>query len=181
MKIRLLPDGRPGQHLGISHTLKHYLDPREMWQDIAGDIAPAQQPLQILAKLPPLSTPPHEQHRTPEPALSSSWEPLRSVYRRGYGLLITQGLDRMPAPDVEPSQWVRHDQRCSTALPGGVIVSLIRRGDTWNLYTSFRNVNFRLLRYDCPPRDAENVSRRRALAEIQARRWLALKRAQEKS
>jgi len=36
MNIRFIAPGRPGQHLGISHTLKHYLRPEERWDEEAG-------------------------------------------------------------------------------------------------------------------------------------------------
>jgi len=38
MSLRMLPDGRPGEDLGIAHTLKHYLSPAEMWEDVAQDV-----------------------------------------------------------------------------------------------------------------------------------------------
>lgn len=53
MSFDLMPLGRPGEHKGVSHALKHYLNPAELWDDVAQSIAEENVPSMALNS-PPL-------------------------------------------------------------------------------------------------------------------------------
>ncbi len=188
MKLQLLPPGGPDEHLGLSHTLKHYLRPQEMWQDICDEVEPACRPRAVAQALPILAPPSWEQWEAPPEALREAWRRLAPAYEHGYGVLILALAEALPEParhvaggsQGHPSQpWVvrGHRRACDAGL--GVLLMVRWRGGGWQLYSAYRPMDFKLARHECPPTDRTSVDTRRRLAELAARRRIAAWRAEE--
>ena len=96
MSLRLLPDGRPGEDLGIGHTLKHYLSPTEMWEDVAQDVALHLRPRAVADAWSGVRL--WEVAQDPSAPVRDGWERLRAVYRDGYGALVQEAMTRLGEP-----------------------------------------------------------------------------------
>jgi len=188
MKIRLLPNGRPDEHLGLSHTLKHYLRPQEMWVDICDEVEPDHQPMSVAEALPNHTPPAWEQWKNPPAELRAAWAQLEPAYEHGYGALITRLADALPEPsrwvgsgdDGSPGQpWVVRDYRRACHAGEGVLLMVRWRAGGWQLYTALRPKDFKLKRHECPPADQRNVTIRRKLAELDVGKRIAAWRAEE--
>jgi hypothetical protein len=174
MRPVLLPDGHPGEHLGISHTLKHYLDPREMWEDLAGDLEERLRPSRVAARLFALSAEPWRLHAEEGRELEGVWNSLRVVYRKGYAGILLALAEELPEPMSAGSPWVSDKKGAWLAhLDDGVVLRVRWGRYGWRMETAFRPVDFKLTSHACPPRDARNVAIRRAMARHQAERHLA--------
>ncbi|MFH1468457.1 MAG: hypothetical protein ABIO70_28970 [Pseudomonadota bacterium] len=178
MRLRLLPDGRPGEHLGLSHTLKHYLKPNEMWADLCEDIEPHLRPLGACERLPALDPPTWEQWQDPPPPLAGAWDQLRPVYRQGYGRLVLELADPLDDPGVGEG-WVPRKRGFACHAGDGVILEVAAGQEDWRLHSAWRPMDFKLRRHECPPTDARSVSIRRKIAEHAAARRVAAWRDQE--
>jgi len=190
MKLRLLPPGRPDQHLGLSHTLKHYLKPQEMWADICDQVAPEHRPRAVAEALPALDPPAWEQWETPPAELRAAWPLLEPAYEHGYAALILELADALPEPSRyvvcgtsgHPAQpWVVRDYRRACDAGRGVLLMVRWRGGGWQLYSAFRPKDFKLKRHECPPNDSASVSIRRKLAELDVSKRIAAWRGSEES
>ncbi len=171
MRMILPRGGLPGEHLGISHTLKHYLRPEEMWQDLAGELEEGVQPLAVWGRLKHLSPRACDQAEEPEPELRSVWNEMDSVWKKGYGALVSRGGASVSPP--APGPWVPQEKGgWMTGLPGGVLLVVRPQGEGWRFITAYRPFNFILKDYDRPPRDARSVEIRRKLAGWEAERRL---------
>ncbi len=180
MKLELLEPGGPDEHLGLSHTLKHYLRPQEMWEDICDDVDPAQRPGAAAGSLPRLTPPAWEQWRDPPASLRGAWAQLEPAYREGYGALILALADALPDPTGDPHAcWIRRDFRRTSHAGDGVLLTIRWRAGGWLLHTAYRPMDFRLARHECPPTDSKSVSIRRRLAELAAVRRMAAWRHEE--
>ncbi len=161
MTPRLMPAGRPGEHLGISHTICHYLCPREMWQDIADDVAPELQPRTVWSEV---------GHDPEAERAVLAWDGLGRVYRDGYGAVLAHLYQAFATPE---EWWSRPHGRANWArqahVGDGVVMRVWWHRDAWELYTAFRPADFKLSDYGCPPTDAGSVQLRRRMAEVVAR------------
>lgn len=170
----ILPhDGNPGEHAGISHALKHYLDPREMWEDIAGEVEPHLRPLAFCERLPPLTPPVWEQWQAPTRELAPLWNSLRPLYRLGYARIVRALAEPLAEPFTPGSPWARGDDSHGAHIGQGVVLWVRRAPNGWRMTTAYRPVDFKLREHACPPRDATSVSLRGAIARFQADRHLA--------
>ena len=188
MKLLLLPPGGPSEHLGLSHTLKHYLRPQEMWEDICDDVEPAQRPRAVADELPMLSPPVWDQWKTPPAALADAWDRLHPAYEHGYGALILSLAEALPEPSryvacgtcgTPSDPWVARGSRRVCDAGAGVVLMVNWGRGGWLLYSALRPMDFKLGRHECPPTDQRSVSIRRKLAELATQRRMAVWRAEE--
>jgi hypothetical protein len=176
MNLLLLPDGEPGEHLGISHTIKHYLRPAEAWEDVCEDIEPRYRPRAASALLPVQETPAWRQLDNPSPELAEAWPSLQPVYGQGYGRLVSTLAGPLADPGPTPDgPWAARRGRFICHAGGGIILDVERVPGGWQLYTAFRHVKFSFRQRHCPSGEAAGVSLRRTLAVAAAedfiRRW----------
>lgn len=171
MSVIPWPDGIPGDRAGIAHTVKHWLDPREMWDDIADAV---DDPLRPRAVLEALDVPaPWEVAYAPTAALIARWTTLRAPYRQGYLSVVLAGVAAHATP---PQSWTPIDSgRRAAALAGGIFVVIAPSRGEWALATAHRPIDFKLKDPDCPPRDAKSVHLRTMMTELAARKKLARK------
>ncbi len=188
MKLQLLPPGGPDEHLGLSHTLKHYLRPQEMWEDICDDVAAEHRPRAVVQALPALSPPAWEQWEAPPAELAAQWERLRPAYENGYGALILELAGALDEPSRyaacgtsgTPSQaWIVRGYRRVCDAGDGVLLVVRWGHGGWQLHSAYRPMDFKLSRHECPPSDSRSVSIRRKLAELANQRRIAAWRAEE--
>lgn len=176
MSVVPWPNGVPGERLGIAHTVKHWLDPREMWEDVAEPADDDARPRHVLRTL---DVPhPWEQAYSPSPILASRWSELGVIYRTGY---LTVLLDSLARHAELPERWARIAAgRRAAATTDGIYVEVRpARDGRWQLYTAYRPADFKLVNPECPPRDPTSVQLRRGIATLQARRKLARKTLHE--
>ena len=178
MKVVRLPEGKPGQHLGISHAVKHYLSPSEMWEDLAADLPESVRPAAVIEALGDAGQLVWEQWGGDvQPALAARWDDLKNAYHVGYIALVTEQSAEARGPDQAPSEWVRDDTGRTTALgDSGILYKVRQRAAGWEMYTAFRPYRFPYSAHWCPPRDAANVSIRRRISAWRAHQWLAYRR-----
>lgn len=168
--------GRPGQDLGIAHTLKHWLHPAELWDDLAADVPESARPRQVRADLPQTLIPVWEAPTAPDSTIRGRWDQLEAVYRDGYCavvLLIAKGLED---PKEAPQRWsLAGKSRLPTYVDDdrGVILRVRERQGQWELYTAFRPQIAQFTKLYCPPLDAGNVLARKMLYGQRALRLLS--------
>lgn len=163
MQLKLLPEGTLDKHLGISHTIKHWCNPAEMWEDI------------FLAPDASVSVPehcrPYQAWLTltthgPNPSY------LSQVYHHGYGHTLQLVASTQPAPDHVP--WTKHPNGYQICHIGeGILLGVRRSKQEWRMHTAYRAADFKLKSYHCPPRDPQSVSLRRCIAHHQATQRLS--------
>ena len=174
MNLILLPDGKPTEHLGISHMLRHWCRPQELWEDLL-------LPPEPLHTVPSGCRPPilwellAAARQVPEqelPWVGLDWERLRVPYRQGYAAVVTALAVALPPPPQAP--WVRHPKGYWMAHIGaGVLLGVKARRNDNQFHTAYRATDFKLRNYRCPPQDPQSVSLRRRIAEHQAAQRLA--------
>lgn len=175
MKVVPLPEGSPRQHQGFSHTLKHYLSPAEMWEDLADDLPQSVRPQGVVESLGELDTPAWTQQAPAiEPALAQQWRGLRDAYHVGYIGTVAQHAADVPDPSEAPQRWQRKYNRATTHLgESGIVYRVIRRKGAWEMYTAFRVSKYPHPAHWCPPRDAGSVSIRKTISAAWADQLLA--------
>jgi len=176
MSLRLLPDGRPGEDLGIGHTLKHYLSPTEMWEDVAQDVALHLRPRAVADAWSGVRL--WEVAQDPSAPVRDGWERLRAVYRDGYGALVQEAMTRLGEPTTGETSWVRLGRQWRGLDEVQALqLWVVRSGDGWRMYTAFRPAMYPYRDHACPPRDAKSVSLRKKISLCKARqqhaRWAA--------
>jgi|GEM_PF-3055635 len=92
-RLGLLAPGRPGQHQGVSHCAKHWLNPGQYWNDIApSQVVPvdAHRPAAAAARVVAAGDPtPHKiKPVDPSTAIRDLWDDLADVQRYGYDAVI---------------------------------------------------------------------------------------------
>jgi len=174
MKVVLPPPGEPGTHKGISHAIKHYLNPAELWDDLADDIDPYLRPQSLLRDL-KIPTPPatHEKYREPCDAMRAAWPKFGLVFLQAYGRIVSQYCDQMPP--YEWKKWRALDRlgiRHAAHLGSGILVIVSRSPHHEVLRTAFRPspATFGALL----PAGPENLAWRNIAFEKTARRKLDL-------
>lgn len=175
MKYTRMPDGHRGEHLGISHTVKHWLAASEMWNDIAGDVPEALRPRALAIALDATDSRLAARDAAFEHAvLAPHWDGvLRDAWRRGYGAVVERLAEAAPPPD-HPSWKADDDGHAVAHIGEGVLMRLApTRGGGWRMWTAFRPTDFKIGDYRCPPMDARSVQARRAIAVTVARKRLA--------
>jgi hypothetical protein len=174
---RPLPIGAPGSDLGYAHALKHWMNPREMWEDIADGVPDEARPRAAWERWSALGVDPVAEAKAPGPTLTARWAEVEPAWSDGYLATICRLLAPLADP---PTGWAPRPDKARWAVhPGeGVVVEVqLRRGE-WELYTAYRACDFKLPDYRCPPRDAASVSLRRTLALNAARKRVASFRGQ---
>lgn len=172
MRVLPMPEGAPGVHQGISHTIKHYLSPPEMWEDVADGVPEAVRPARQSERLERLDPGAWARMPRANADLSAAWGSFAATFREGYWHLVEPLLAAMPAPPAAP--WVRDVKGVWRAHAGdGIVVEVTSRGGEWHLWTALRPSDFVLRDYRCPPRDPRSVSLRRKLAIAFAARKVA--------
>ena len=190
---RLLP-GTAAQPLGVWHAVRHYLKPEEMWQDIASELPPEVQPLQGWQRISFLHPRPCDQRAPAAPALAALWPDLGPFHSEAYAPLVERLAEPLPEPppgpppgperDGAPGPWVHRAPSGRGAgvwachAGRGVLVEVYAR-PRWPLRTAYRNFDFKLKDYECPPRDRQSVERRTRIAGWAAERRIALLRARD--
>lgn len=173
MKLKLLPDGTLDQNLGVTHTLHHWCNPRELWEDL------------LLPPDPLISVPAEHWPRqlweknadSPVPSTVPGW--LRSAYHQGYGAAVQTLVVSQALPS--PPSWIRHKKGYWLGHVGaGVLVGVEIKAGEPSLYTAYRAADFKLTDYRCPPQNPESVLLRRRIAAHQASQRLA-RHAEEKA
>lgn len=173
MKPLPLPHGLPGQRLGIAHTLKHWLSPSEMWEDLASDLPAAVRPRPTWQRLREAGIDPCVEAGAPGPALQDLWNSLQPVHREGYQQTITRLCSTHMEPPHAPWWHIPERDHWMAHVGDGVLVRVSRNGAGWALWSSFRGLDFRLNDYSCPPQDAASVSLRMKLAVLGAQQRIA--------
>lgn len=176
MKLVGLSEGRPGQHLGISHTLKHYLAPAEVWEDLVthGE----ESPWAALDALGPLEPPAWAQHHDPGGTVRELWPTtLASLYRAGYLAVLRRLAEALPEPHQSPWRPTRDGRRIVATDEGVVLVvaPLVAEvaGPGAKLITAYRPLGFTLKDHRAIPKDAINRGLRAVAARQKARRIVA--------
>lgn len=178
MNLFLLPHGRPGQHLGVSHTVKHWLHPAELWDDLADGCPDSVRPRAVRAAYPsldPLTWDPEH----PPPEVARRWSELGRVYAEGYGRVLLRLAELLSPPPAAPGAWVRQGRLRSTVeAHTGVILRVRKAAAGWDLHSAFRTKVYQFAHID-PPRAPDHVSLRRRLFAHRAHSRLAYWRRQE--
>jgi|GEM_PF-2389309 len=177
MKLERMDDGPPGHHRGVGHTLKHYLAPAELWDDLATPEGLA--PRDVLSALGPLNPAPHRQFKYPGVGLRERWEWLCGVHRDGYFAVVRGSVDPLEAPPLASWRYrpaiggVRpRPAAYIAATDEGVILIVTWVDRAWEMRTAFRpsyDFGARVL-----PSDAKSLKRRLSQAKHAARRQVAL-------
>jgi len=163
-----LPDGQPGQHLGVSHMLKHYLSPAEVWEDLVPEGAP-HRPWAVLDWLGPLDPRASAQHRTPGDSLRTIWHAwLVPIFRHGYLAVAKQLAEPLPALGAAP--WRPADGAFVTFTSEGVVLIVARVQDSAKLLTAFRPLGYTLKDHHSVPMSAQSRDLRSVIARQKARR-----------
>jgi hypothetical protein len=140
MKVVLPEPGAPGKHLGISHAIKHYLNPAELWDDLADDIDANLRPMNVLRELKIPEPPPlHEKHLEPCAAMRAAWSKFGLVFSQAYGRIVSQYCDQMPP--YAWKKWRPLDRlgiRHAAHLGSGILVVVSRSARHDVLRTAFR-------------------------------------------
>ena len=159
-----LPDGRPGEHAGISHTLKHYLAIAEVWEDLVSeDIQP--RPWSILDTLDHLEPHPSSQWRDPGPEIRHRWSDLSNAHRAGYLAVISRVAASLPP--LESWRPLERGVFITSNDQGLVfIVKQTTRGIA--LKTAFRSLGMTQKHHRSVPLDARNRDLRAVLARQKA-------------
>jgi hypothetical protein len=92
--------GVPGEHLGISHTLKHYLAPKELWQDVAHVVAAELRPVDFLARHFAAGTPWLHWGEAVTDAEVAKWPELATAFEQGYLHIIFEYARTHPEQTV---------------------------------------------------------------------------------
>lgn len=143
MKLERMEDGPPNHHRGVGHTLKHYLAPAELWDDLATPAGLA--PREVMAALGALSPPPHRQFKYPGAALRERWEWLCGVHREGYFAVASASVASVKAPPQAPWKWRapiggRRPKPAGYIIGSddGVIIVVSKVAGKWEMRTAFR-------------------------------------------
>ena len=166
MDLELLPPGRPGEDLGVAHLLKHWLNPGELWDDLAQDVAPDARPRALRAALPATLIPVWDAPTSPDGTVRGRWGQLETVYQQGYGAVVQQLAAAIDSPDQAPQAWVQAGkQRLPTwvCADTGVVLRVRRQHGEWQLYTAFRPTIRQFAEMPCPPQDITSVQLRKRL------------------
>lgn len=169
MELLPLPDGRPGQHLGISHTLKHYLDPSEVWEDLAPDDL-MYRPWSVLDGLAHVEPAVWKQWPAPGPVVSGLWSSeLKSIYRHGYfATLLALTRDLSPPGDRLWTRSARGHEVYLRLTPEGVILIVGKEAAGAGLRTAFRPLGFPRKTHVDVAMDPASRERRANLARLKA-------------
>jgi hypothetical protein len=198
--LKPMAPGRPGQHLGVSHLIKHWLAPAEYFSDLALEVLPekvAVHPASLADMLAAAGeTSPHTRPaREPGPAIAACWNTLAQAQAEGYDAVVQACFDGFFDGTLSASgPVVRHGRqrpagsgaaRVGLALPGGIIVigdvvrppahhPLAGTSDAFALAvrTAFRPKLGGRTDHRHTPNDAGSRAQRRALAELLAQRNL---------
>lgn len=177
MTPALFARGAPGEDLGYAHTLKHWMNPREMWEDIADGVPEHARPRAQWEAWIAHGVDPVVEATAPSAALSALWRELEPAWKEGYAATVLRRAAPLSDPPngwlwrVSRGRWVVH-------AGAGVLIEVQKSQGIWSLYTAYRAVDFKLRDYRCPPQDAASVSLRMTLAESGARKRIAVLRAQ---
>jgi len=174
MTIVFMPPGKPGDNKGICHTLKHYLAPAELWEDVAQTIEPDLRPVATLM-LPELRGQQSWTHWGPHVTRQeiAAWSHLARTFEHGYKQVIADyfasGLEReVYRTRTPPSVRIAH-------LGDGIIIQ--RYGNGAHLRTAYRSPRVSLHTaeaYHLIPRHLDALARRLKQARYHADRALAL-------
>lgn len=154
------PEGHLDNKQGFSHARKHFLNIREMWDDLTV-VEPLLRPRDLVAAL--------RQGEPEEPVV-------RRAFHQGYLPALQALVDGFagPIPWTLCRRGSQASSREAAHIGEGVLVV---RGagapDQVRVITAYRPADFRLTDPDCPPRDTRSVSLRRKIAEAKARRMVA--------
>lgn len=164
MNIKPLPHGLVGEHLGISHTLKHYLDPAEVWEDLCDEVPTEVRPLAVIAAL-ALERWQGRLDRPP-PSTYAHWPALERVHLEGYMLALerhafaTQAPPQTPWLPLSPERFVAH-------LGAGVIAFVVWWQEQWELRTAYRALRYPFFGVSLPS-DPYSRKNRARVAEARA-------------
>ncbi len=173
MTLVFMPPGRPGDNKGISHTLKHYLAPFELWEDVAQDVPAPHRPV---ATLMGLELEGHEPWNhwgdNVTPREIDAWPLLAATYEHGYKQVIAayfaSGLEHeVRRTRMDPPVRIAH-------LGDGIIIQRYDNGA--HLRTAYRSAGVSLQTaegYARIPRSLDALSRRLNQARCRASRKLA--------
>lgn len=167
MKVVLPEPGAPGKHLGISHAIKHYLNPAELWDDLAEDIDANLRPMNVLRELKIPEPPPlHEKHLEPCAAMRAAWSKFGLVFSQAYGKIISQYCNQMPPYGW--GKWKRIDPgKISHVghIGAGVVAIIGWQGRHDLLKTAYRPYHYK---FSLPP-PADRFSRSQRLLAFKHR------------
>jgi hypothetical protein len=166
--------GQPGEHLGISHTLKHYLNPSELWQDVAQAVEEPLRPIQFLEA--------HYRHDTPWDRWGNQandrdvqlWETLSDLYFRGYQQVIN---DYCAAPPDGTVVRRSENRMIRTFHLGDGILLEVFDGRPWRMRTAHRTTGVELASvtgYLAIPKHIHALGRRLRQARARANRKLSV-------
>jgi hypothetical protein len=166
--------GEPGEHLGISHTLKHYLAPKEMWQDVAHVVSSEFRPVEFLARHFPEGTPWMHWGQKVTDAEKAKWRELESAFRDGYLHVVTEYAKTLPELSV---RFVAHGQRILMLhLGDGILLQLYDRAQP-RVRTAFRKVGVSLhtqRAYEAVSQRLDALGKRLKQARYKARRQIEM-------
>jgi len=167
MNVAPMPDGLPHEHLGMSHVCKHYLNPAEVWEDLAAWVEPELRPLALIARLGAPMRVPEEQDFVPKWA-EPHRELLGAVNRRGYTVAVNALLEERTEPPT--LGWFASDDDFIGTPGRGVLVIVKCWRARWELVTAYRALRYHFA--TPPPDDPYSRKNRNTLAEKRALRKL---------
>lgn len=183
MRIVRMTEEAPssGQKLGVKHTLKHYLNPGEAWDDLADDVPDNVRPYVVDGLIGRLEPPAYRQYERPGKVIEGHWEHLKEVHRGGYFAVTQSSVAELSIPPAPP--WVRQPARVCGRKPrgpryvtvarGGIFVSIDPRA--YELKTAYR-LDLKLRTFDGLKRDRRSRERRIQLSDLEMRKQVALNR-----
>mgnify|MGYP004214877711 CR=1 FL=1 len=174
MQYTPLPAGKPGQDLGISHTLKHWLNPAEQWEDLALSVDEKERPRAMWDALSPESPPYWSTSTKPSPEMQGQWARLSTTYAHGY-LQVAHGLlSTLPEPTSPRSGWILTDRKRRVwswiDAANGVVIRVQKADGSWALYTVFRPQIAAFGKVTHPPMDPTSVKLRKQVFGLRAAR-----------
>ncbi len=175
MNLAPMAAGSAYDHCGVSHTLKHFLAPTEVWEDITNESTPeASRPRAAATRLGI-----HESHCALEgnertELLAYLWTELLPIFKDGYRRTVTTLAADVPDPHTAPERWrLQRGDRWIGHIGAGVVMVVSPLRERWHVHTAYRPADFRLRDYSCPPTDAASVSLRKRLAVAFAKMHMA--------
>ena len=165
-------DGAPGEHLGVSHMLKHYLSPSEVWEDFVTADAP-NRPWVLLDEFDKIEPPLWRQWESPSERVRELWDRVWvPAYRHGYLAVVRSLAAELPASTIAPWRSCPGGSVCAT--PAGVVLIVNRARPIPVLRTAFRPLGVTIKSHRAVPMDATSKSHRAKMARSNAKKAIQL-------
>ncbi|MBT3221918.1 MAG: hypothetical protein HN348_22820, partial [Proteobacteria bacterium] len=138
MNLTPMPPGKTGDHMALSHTAVHYLNPAEAWEDVSDEVVQQARPLAIATAIGTTEPPIHHRRGLSE-CDSSAQNLLLLAHDAGYFGIVQHLVEPMEPPDSNPQWTSRRTRKGYQAHIGwGIVLRIRRNRQAWQMYTAFR-------------------------------------------